>query len=155
MPSRRPLVAGNWKMHGLQASVTKIESILRGCDRVRNDVDLMICPPATLIAAFAAATRGSRVAIGGQDCHAEPSGAYTGDVSAEMLADAGARAVIVGHSERRTFHRETDSDVRAKVLAAWRAELVAIVCIGETQAERAEGKTLDVVERQLAGSVPD
>jgi triosephosphate isomerase len=122
---------------------------------VRGDVDLMICPPATLIAAFAAAAKGSRIAIGSQDCHAEPSGAYTGDISAEMLADAGARAVIVGHSERRTYHRETDADVRGKALAARRAGLVAIVCIGETQAERAAGQTLAVVERQLAGSVPD
>src|SRR5439155_18952685 len=137
MPSRRPLVAGNWKMHGLKASVAQFEGILRGCTRVRGDVDLMICPPATLIAAFAAATRGSRVAIGGQDCHAEPSGAHTGDVSAEMLADAGARAVIVGHSERRTFHRETDADVRAKAFAAWRAGLLGIVCIGQAEEERA------------------
>jgi triosephosphate isomerase len=142
-------------MHGLAASVAQIEGILRGCGRVRGDVDLMVCPPATLIAAFAAAAGGSRVAIGAQDCHAQPSGAYTGDISAEMLADAGARAVIVGHSERRTYHRETDADVRAKALAAWRAKLVAIVCIGETQAERAAGQTLAVVERQLAGSVPD
>jgi triosephosphate isomerase (TIM) len=155
MPSRRPLVAGNWKMHGLRASIGQLEGILRGCTRMRGDVDLMICPPATLIAAFAAAAKGSRVAIGGQDCHAEPSGAYTGDISAEMLADAGARAVIVGHSERRTFHRETDADVCGKALAARRAGLVAIVCIGETQAERAAGQTLAVVERQLAGSVPD
>jgi len=155
MPSRRALIAGNWKMHGLRASVAQLEVILRANGRVRSDVGLMICPPATLIAEFAAVARGSHVAIGGQDCHPEPSGAYTGDISAEMLADAGASAVIVGHSERRTYHRETDSDVRAKALAAWRAELVAIVCIGETQAERAEGKTLDVVERQLAGSVPD
>jgi len=155
MPSRRPLVAGNWKMHGLRASIGQLEGILRGCTRMRGDVDLMICPPATLIAAFAAAAKGSRIAIGGQDCHAEPSGAYTGDISAEMLADAGARAVIVGHSERRTFHRETDADVCGKALAARRAGLVAIVCIGETQAERAAGQTLAVVERQLAGSVPD
>jgi triosephosphate isomerase (TIM) len=155
MPSRRPLVAGNWKMHGLRVSVVQLEGMLHGCGRARGDVDLMVCPPATLIAAFAAAAEGSRVTIGGQDCHAEPSGAYTGDISAEMLADAGARAVIVGHSERRTYHRETDADVHAKALAARRAGLVAIACIGETQAERAAGRTLAVVERQLAGSVPD
>src|SRR6202023_1642524 len=155
MPSRRALVAGNWKMHGLKASVVQLEGILRGCGRVRADVELMVCPPATLIAAFADAARGSRVGIGGQDCHAEPSGAYTGDISAEMLADAGASAVIVGHSERRSYHRETDADVRRKALAAWRAGLVAIVCIGETQAERAASQTLAVVERQLGGSVPD
>jgi triosephosphate isomerase len=155
MPSRRALVAGNWKMHGLKASLAQLEGILRGCGRVRADVDLMVCPPATLIAEFAAIARGSRVAIGGQDCHPEPAGAYTGDISAEMLADAGARAVIVGHSERRTHQRETDADVRAKALAARRAGLLAIACIGETQAERAAGQTLAVVERQLAGSVPD
>jgi triosephosphate isomerase len=142
-------------MHGLKASVVQLESILRGCGRVRADVELMVCPPATLIAAFADAARGSRVGIGGQDCHAEPSGAYTGDISAEMLADSGASAVIVGHSERRSYHRETDADVRRKALAAWRAGLVAIVCIGETQAERAASQTLAVVERQFAGSVPD
>src|SRR3984893_3563577 len=151
MPSRRALVAGNWKMHGLKASVVQLESILRGCGRVRADVELMVCPPATLIAAFADAARGSRVGIGGQDSHAEPSGAYTGDISAEMLADSGASAVIVGHSERRSYHRETDADVRRKALAAWRAGLVAIVCIGETQAERAASQTLAVVERQVAG----
>src|SRR4030088_2598997 len=111
MPSRRALVAGNWKMHGLRASVGQLEGILRGCGQVRSDVDLMICPPATLIAEFAAVAKGSRVAIGGQDCHSEPSGAYTGDISAEMLADAGASAVIVGHSERRRYHHETDADV--------------------------------------------
>src|ERR1051326_7952322 len=153
MPSRRPLVAGNWKMHGLKASLAQLEAVLRGSARIRADVDLMICPPATLLAAFAAAVRGSRLAVGGQDCHAEASGAYTGDISAEMLADAGASAVIVGHSERRSHHGETDKDVRAKTLAAWRARLLAIVCIGETQAERARGETLGVVERQLLGSV--
>jgi triosephosphate isomerase len=155
MPSRRALIAGNWKMHGLRASVAQLEAILRANGRVRSDVDLMICPPATLIAEFAAVARGSRVTIGGQDCHPEPSGAYTGDISAEMLADAGASAVIVGHSERRSYHRETDADVRRKALAAWRAGLVAIVCIGETQAQRAASQTLAVVERQLGGSVPD
>src|ERR1700687_2949328 len=126
MPSRRPLVAGNWKMHGLRASVAQLESILRGCGRGRGDVGLMVCPPTTLVAAFAAGAKGARVAIGGQDCHAEPSGAYTGDISAEMLADAGASAVIVGHSECRTFHRATKSDVRGKAHAARRAGLAAI-----------------------------
>ena len=155
MPSRRPLVAGNWKMHGLKASIAQLETILRGCARARPDVELMICPPATLVAAFAEAAGGSRVAIGGQDCHREASGAYTGDIAAEMLADAGAKAVIVGHSERRTYHRESDEEVRAKAQATWRAKLVAIVCIGETEAERRAGQTLVVVEQQLAGSVPD
>src|SRR5256886_14949724 len=149
MPSRRPLVAGNWKMHGLKASVAQCEGILRGCPRVRGDVDLMVCPPATLIAAFAAAAEGSRVAIGGQDCHAEPSGAHTGDISAEMLADAGARAVIVGHSERRADHGETDVLVRQKTEAVWRAGLTAIVCIGENQRQRDAGPTLDICRGQL------
>jgi triosephosphate isomerase len=115
----------------------------------------MICPPATLIAAFAALARGSAVAIGGQDCHAEPAGAFTGDISAEMLRDAGASAVIVGHSERRMYHGETDADVCAKALAARRAGLLAIVCVGETKDERAGGATLGVVARQLAASLPD
>ncbi len=117
--------------------------------------DLMICPPATLIARFAAAAAGSPVAIGGQDCHPQASGAHTGDIAAEMLADAGARAVIVGHSERRADHHETDAEVHAKTLAAWRAGLMAIVCVGEQRAEREAGKTLDVVGGQLDGSLPD
>src|SRR6266536_5614887 len=144
MPRRRALVAGNWKMHGLKASVAQLEAVLRGSARVRADVDLMVCPPATLIAAFAAAATGSRVAIGGQDCHPEPAGAYTGDISAEMLADAGAIMVIIGHSERRSYHKETDAQVRVKTLAAWRAGMTAIVCIGETRAEREARQTLEV-----------
>jgi triosephosphate isomerase len=151
---RRPLVAGNWKMNGLQSSVVELAKVIDGARRIGN-VDLLVCPPATLVAAFAAKARGSRVAIGGQDCHPEPAGAFTGDISAEMLADAGATAVIVGHSERRTFHGETDAQVRAKLLAAWRARLTAIVCIGETREERAAGQTLDVIGRQLAGSLGD
>jgi triosephosphate isomerase len=107
-----------------------------------------------LLATLAAAAKGSAVAIGGQDCHAEPGGAFTGDIAAEMLADAGATAVIVGHSERRTFHKETDAQVRAKALAAWRAGLIAVVCIGETKAEREAGRTLHVLGSQLDGSLP-
>lgn len=149
---RRPLVAGNWKMNGLQSSIAELAKIIDGARHIGR-ADLLVCPPATLVAAFAAKARGSKVAIGGQDCHAEPAGAFTGDISAEMLADAGATAVIVGHSERRTFHRETDAQVRAKLLAAWRAHLTAIVCIGETQQERAANQTLDVLGRQLAGSL--
>jgi triosephosphate isomerase len=151
---RRPLVAGNWKMNGLQSSVAELAKIIDGARRMGN-ADLLVCPPATLVAAFAAKARGSRVAIGGQDCHAEPFGAFTGDISAEMLADAGATAVIVGHSERRMLHGETDQHVRAKVLAAWRAGLTPIVCIGETREERAARRTLDVIGRQLAGSLAD
>jgi triosephosphate isomerase len=151
----RPLVAGNWKMNGLGRSVAELDKVMAGAGPFAGKADLMVCPPATLIAAFAAKARGSQLTIGGQDCHAEASGAFTGDISAEMLADAGASAVIVGHSERRTYHKETDADVRAKAQAAWRAKLCAIVCIGETRAEREGGKTLDVLGRQLDGSLPD
>jgi triosephosphate isomerase (TIM) len=152
--ARRPLVAGNWKMNGLKASVLELEKIMAGA-RELFAVDVMVCPPATLIADFAAAARGSRVAIGGQDCHALSVGAYTGDISAEMLKDAGARAVIVGHSERRRYHGETDAAVRAKALAARRAGLLAIVCIGETRTQRDAGDARAVVGAQLDGSLPD
>jgi triosephosphate isomerase len=155
MAKPRPLVAGNWKMNGLKASAAEFGQIIQGAGEVADKVDLMICPPAPLVLAFAAAAPDSPVKIGAQDCHAEASGAFTGDVSAEMFADAGAVAVIVGHSERRTYHKETDADVRAKALAAWRAGLTAIVCVGETHAEREAHKTLDVVALQLDGSLPD
>src|SRR5690348_16882184 len=154
--SIRPLIAGNWKMNGLRASMAEFEAMIAGAARVTGKADLLVCPPATLIAAFVAKLSGSKsVAIGGQDCHPRPSGAFTGDISAEMLADAGASAVIVGHSERRTLHMETDAEVRAKALAARRVGLEAIVCIGETAAERETGAALDVVGRQLDASVPD
>lgn len=149
----RPLVAGNWKMNGLAASVGELAKIIKGASGIA--ADLMVCPPATLIASFVHAARGSTVTIGGQDCHAEPSGAHTGDVAAEMLKDAGAVSVIVGHSERRTDHHETDAQVHAKAMAARRAGLTAIVCVGEQRAEREAGKTLDIVGRQLDGSLPD
>jgi triosephosphate isomerase len=149
---RRPLVAGNWKMNGLVGSADEFDKIIAAAPA---QIDVLVCPPATLVAAFAARARGTPVAIGGQDCHAEPAGAFTGDIAAEMLADAGAKAVIVGHSERRATHHETDAQVRAKAQAAWRAGLTAIVCIGETRDERVGGRTLDVVGTQLAGSVPD
>jgi len=152
---RRPLVAGNWKMNGLKASAAELGSIMTGSAGLSGKTDLMVCPPATLISAFAGQARGSGIAIGGQDCHAEAAGAFTGDISAEMLKDAGASAVIVGHSERRTLHQETDAEVQAKAQAAWRAGLMAIVCIGETRAEREAGKTLDVLGRQLDGSLPN
>jgi triosephosphate isomerase (TIM) len=153
--ARRPLVAGNWKMNGLQSSTGELARIIAGARELALRVDLMVCPPATLIAGFAALTEGSRVVIGAQDCRAEPSGAFTGDLSAEMLKDAGAEAVIVGHSERRTLHQETDAIVRAKTLAAWRAGLTAIVCVGESRAEREGGTTIAVVRTQLEGSLPD
>jgi triosephosphate isomerase len=149
----RPLVAGNWKMNGLAASEAELAEIIAGS--AGPQCDLMVCPPATLIVEFAAAARGSSVTIGAQDCHAAPAGAHTGDIAAEQLADAGARAVIVGHSERRADHHETDQIVRAKAMAAWRAGLLAIVCVGEQRSERAGGRTLDVVSGQLAGSLPD
>jgi len=152
---RRPLVAGNWKMHGLTASTAELARIIAGGAALAARTDLMICPPATLLASFAAAARGSSVAIGAQDCHPEAAGAHTGDIAAEMLKDAGATAVIVGHSERRSDHHETDAQVRAKALAAHRAGLAAIVCIGEQRSEREAGKTLEVIGRQLVGSLPD
>lgn len=141
-------------MNGLRASAAELGKIVQGAGALPN-ADLLVCPPATLLMMFVSAAHGSGVAIGAQDCRAEPSGAFTGDISAEMLTDAGATAVIVGHSERRTYHSETDSMVRAKALAAWRAGLTAIVCIGETKDQRAGGQTLDVVGAQLSGSLPN
>jgi triosephosphate isomerase (TIM) len=156
MPSelRRPLVAGNWKMNGLRSRVAELLEIARGAAELPR-ADILVCPPATLIAQFATAVRDAPVRIGAQDCHGEPSGAYTGDISAEMLKDAGASAVILGHSERRLHHGETDEGVRAKVLAARRAGLLAIVCVGETRAEREGGSALAVVGTQLDGSLPE
>ena len=151
----RPLIAGNWKMNGLQADAAVLRGIIAGARELSRTTEIMVCPPATLIAGFAGLARGSRVAIGAQDCHAQPAGAFTGDLSAEMLKDAGASAVIVGHSERRSFHHETDAEVRAKALAARRAGLLAVVCLGETRADRAAGHTIAVVRGQLAGSLPD
>ena len=152
MSKPRPLVAGNWKMNGLKRSADELAKIAAGAGR---GADLLVCPPATLVAAFAEAAKGSAVAIGAQDCHAQPSGAFTGDVAAEMLADAGASAVIVGHSERRMLHKETDTTVHAKAEAAWRAGLTAIICVGEHRGERETGETLRVVGHQLDGSLPD
>jgi triosephosphate isomerase len=155
-PTIRPLIAGNWKMNGLRSSMTEFEGMLAGASKVAGKADLLVCPPATLIAAFAEKSRGTKgLAIGGQDCHPKPSGAHTGDISAEMLADAGANAVIVGHSERRADHGESDGLVRQKAQAAWRAGLTAIVCIGETQSQRDAGRTLDICGGQLGGSLPD
>jgi triosephosphate isomerase (TIM) len=155
MSQRRPLIAGNWKMYGLKASTAELDKMIEQGAALAERTDLMVCPPATLVAAFADRAKGTPIAIGGQDCHAAASGAYTGDLSAEMFKDAGASAVIVGHSERRTYHHESDAQVRAKALSAWRAGLTAIVCIGETRDERAAGQALDVVGRQLDGSIPD
>src|SRR5271154_1099219 len=155
-PIIRPLIAGNWKMNGLRSSMAEFEAMLAGASKVAAKADLLVCPPATLIAAFAAKLTGSKgLAIGGQDCHPNPSGAHTGDLAAEMLADAGASAVIVGHSERRADHGESDVLVRQKAEAAWRAGLTAIVCIGETQHQRDAGQTLDICHGQLNVSLPD
>jgi triosephosphate isomerase (TIM) len=152
----RPLIAGNWKMNGLKASLAEFEAMLAGAPQVAAKADLLVCPPATLIAAFTEKARGSKtLAIGAQDCHPKPSGAHTGDLSAEMLADAGASAIIVGHSERRADHGESDALVRQKAEAAWRASLIAIVCIGETREQRDAGQTLDICGGQLKGSLPD
>ncbi|MCW1839941.1 triose-phosphate isomerase [Prosthecomicrobium hirschii] len=152
----KPLVAGNWKMNGLTAALAEIDRMAAGFDAaLAGRIDLMVCPPATLLAALAARAAGTGIAVGGQDCHAAASGAHTGDIAAEMIADAGGTAVIVGHSERRSDHGETDAVVKAKAEAALRAGLTAILCIGETRAEREAGRTLEVVGGQLAGSLPD
>jgi triosephosphate isomerase len=152
----RPLIAGNWKMNGLKASMAEFEAMLAGASKVTGKADLLVCPPVTLVAAFADKARGSKaLTVGAQDCHPKASGAHTGDISAEMLADTGATAVIVGHSERRADHGESDALVRQKGEAAWRAGLIAIVCIGETQAQRDAGQTLDICGGQLKGSLPD
>ena len=150
----RPLVAGNWKMNGLRASAAELEKMVAGANKLADKADILICPPTTLLASFATAVQGSHVATGGQDCHPEASGAHTGDISAEMLRDAGASAVIVGHSERRMEHQESDADVQAKTTAAWRAGLLPIVCIGETKEERDAGATLSRIERQIDESLP-
>ena len=146
------LIAGNWKMNGLKASVAELETLVAAS--VPAGVELLLCPPATLVAGFAAKAAGSAVRIGAQDCHRLPSGAHTGDISAEMLADAGATHIIVGHSERRADHGETDEIVRHKAEAARCAGCVAILCVGETLAEREAGRTLAVIAAQLEGSVP-
>jgi triosephosphate isomerase len=151
----RPLVAGNWKMNGLEASLGEALAVRDALAAAPRRPEVMICPPATLLSALADAARGSPLAVGAQDCHPSPSGAHTGDISAEMIADAGASAVIVGHSERRADHGELDRTVRSKAEATLRAGLAAIVCIGETAGQRQAGTTLDVVRRQLAGSLPD
>src|SRR5438477_11359082 len=153
--SRRPLIAGNWKMNGLVASGSELQAIIAASEPLARKADLLICPPATLVAAFASRARGSVVAVGGQDCHPTASGAHTGDISAEMLKDAGCWFVIVGHSERRADHGERSELVRTKAQAGWRAGLAPVVCVGETEVQRKAGQTLEVVGSQLAASVPD
>jgi triosephosphate isomerase len=152
----RKLIAGNWKMNGLRADGLKLadEVAARARGAGQPGCDLLVCPPATLLALVKEALAGSPVALGGQDCHPEPKGPHTGDISAPMLKDIGCSHVIVGHSERRAEHGESDAVVRAKAAAARAAGLVAVVCIGETEAERDAGRTLEIVGRQLAGSLP-
>ena len=154
MADRKRLVAGNWKMNGLMADGSALARAIAEQTRADLRCDLLVCPPATLLAAVGAALAGSPVALGGQDCHGEAKGAFTGDISAEMLKDVGCTHVILGHSERRHGHGESDAAVRGKVAAAWRAGLVAILCVGETRAEREAGRAVEVVARQLAGSLP-
>lgn len=148
----RALVVGNWKMNTLSAEAASLAGALRDC--VIPAADLLVCPPFTQIAPVAAALAGTAIAVGGQDCHAKPSGAFTGDIAAAMLADLGATWVILGHSERRQTHAETDDAVREKVLAATAAGLQTIVCVGETPEQRDGGRETEVVGWQLSGSLP-
>jgi triosephosphate isomerase len=154
MAPPRPIVFGNWKMHGLRADARALAAAVAGHPGARSGT-LGIFPPATVLADVAAVVAGQEIVVGGQDCHAEAKGAFTGSLSATMLKDAGATAVIVGHYERRHGLGETDAMVRAKATAALAAGLLTVLCIGETEAERDAGATLDVVGRQLAGSIPD
>ncbi len=155
-PQIVPLIAGNWKMNGLAADgIARARDLAAKAAAEPPDCEMLLCPPATLLAQIALAIKDRSVSLGGQDCHARPQGAFTGDVSAEMLRDAGCAYVIVGHSERRAGHGETDEAVRAKAEAAHRAALCAIVCVGESEADHDAGRALEVVARQLAGSVPD
>jgi triosephosphate isomerase len=156
MALHKKLIAGNWKMNCERADGLALAGELAVRAKANPPAcDMLVCPPATLIFAVGFTISGSGIALGGQDCHAAPKGAFTGDISAEMLQDAGCSYVIIGHSERRHLRGETDADARAKVEAAWRAGLTAILCVGETRAEREAGKALEVVCGQLAGSVPE
>jgi triosephosphate isomerase (TIM) len=150
----RMLLAGNWKMNGLKASLGEIRALTRGLTDEALRGDVIVCPPATLIADAVKAAEGGPIAIGGQDCHSLASGAFTGDISAEMLRDAGATAVIVGHSERRQFHGETNLTVAGKAKAARRAGLTAILCVGESDKERDAGRAVPVVTQQIQASIP-
>ncbi|PVE56462.1 triose-phosphate isomerase [Rhizobium rhizogenes] len=155
-PDIRPLVAGNWKMNGTRASLDQIKAMAEGVKGpLAQKVESLICPPSTLLYVATALCDDSPLMIGAQDCHQNASGAHTGDISAEMIADCFGTHVIVGHSERRTDHAETDHLVRAKANAAYAADLIAIICIGETAEQRKSGQTLDVLKRQLDGSLPD
>jgi triosephosphate isomerase (TIM) len=150
----RQLIAGNWKMNGRTAKARALAEAIRDGAEAARGCDLLVCPPFTQVAAVASILAGSSVAVGGQDCSAEPEGAHTGDISAAMLRDAGARFVILGHSERRQDHAETDELVRRKVQAAQEAGLTPIVCVGETEEQRASGRETEIVGWQIAGSLP-
>ncbi len=152
--SPRPLVAGNWKMNGLIGALNEARIVAKSLGASPAKCDVVICPPSTLIHPMKEIAKGSKLRIGGQDCHASSQGAHTGDLSAEMLKNAGASAVIVGHSERRQDHSESNMDVRAKAAAAHRAGLIAIICVGETLQERKSGQALKAVGHQLKGSLP-
>ena len=152
----RKLIAGNWKMNGLHGDgIALARALVERVQRERAGGDLVLCPPATLLLAVGDVIRGGPIALGGQDCHSAAKGAHTGDISAAMLRDAGCRYVILGHSERRTGHHESDALIRAKVTVALAVGLVPILCVGETAEERDRGEALAVVSRQLAGSLPD
>ncbi len=155
MTNYRPLIAGNWKMYGLESSLDEVRAMVEALEARPAAARVAICPPATLIHRLTELVGGTLVEVGAQDCRAEPQGAFTGDVAAEMLADAGAALVILGHSERRAGYGETDALVSAKVDAALRAGLEPIVCVGETLAEREAGRTLQIVTGQVRGSLPD
>lgn len=151
---RKPLVAGNWKMNGTSGSLDEARKIAEGAQSFADSVDVMLCPPATLIARMDLRCAGTDLLLGGQDCHHDGSGAHTGDISAEMLVDAGASAVILGHSERRVDHKETSQAVAEKAAAAHRAGLTALVCVGETDIERRSGQADNVVGEQVRLSLP-
>lgn len=150
---RRKLAAGNWKMNGLRSALSEVDILANNHPDPKAEV--VLCPPATLIRSMAKVCQDNCVTIGAQDCHENQAGAHTGDISAEMLADAGAEYVILGHSERRETYHETDEMVRAKATAAWAAGLKAIICVGESETERKAANTLDIISGQLAMSVPD
>jgi triosephosphate isomerase (TIM) len=153
--AQRPLVAGNWKMNGLGGALEELRALKERVARgPAPKAEIMVCPPATLLARARQQLSGSSILLGAQDCHPLPAGPHTGDISAEMLADAGAQAVIVGHSERRNDHNESDALVNAKAKAAFRAGLTAIICVGETAEERQNGATLAIVGHQLEASLP-
>ena len=156
MADRTRLIAGNWKMNGLRADGLALAADLaQRAKTSRPGCELLVCPPATLLTLVAEVLQGSGIALGGQDCHAVPKGAFTGSISAEMLRDVGCTHAIVGHSERRHGNGESNADVQAKALAAWHGGLVAIVCVGETREERETGRATDVVAGQIAGSIPE